>query len=74
VNKNSGCVGSGILVLDTAFVLHYFSDGQAILAKTRKRFKISRKLGNRVIPAIVLVEFYAQTYKRTGRHVAAEKL
>jgi predicted nucleic acid-binding protein len=33
--------------------------------------RISRKLGNRaILPTIVLAEFYAQTYKRTGKEVA----
>jgi len=61
-----------ILVLDTTFlVLHYFSDDEDILTKTRETLRISRKLGNRaILPTIVLAEFYAQTYKRTGKEVA----
>jgi predicted nucleic acid-binding protein len=61
-----------ILVLDTTFLfLHYFSDDERILAKTRETLRVSRKLGNRgIMPTIVLAEFYAQTYKRTGREVA----
>jgi len=61
-----------ILVLDTTFlVLHYFSDDEGILNKTRETLRISRKLGNRaILPTIVLAEFYAQTYKRTGKEVA----
>jgi predicted nucleic acid-binding protein len=61
-----------ILVLDTTFlVLHYFSDDEGILTKTRETLRISRKLGNRaILPTIVLAEFYAQTYKRTGKEVA----
>jgi len=59
-------------VLDTTFlVLHYFSDDEGILNKTRETLRISRKLGNRaILPTIVLAEFYAQTYKRTGKEVA----
>jgi predicted nucleic acid-binding protein len=58
--------------LDTTFlVLHYFSDDEGILTKTRETLRISRKLGNRaILPTIVLAEFYAQTYKRTGKEVA----
>jgi predicted nucleic acid-binding protein len=61
-----------ILVFDTTFlVLHYFSDEAALLAKTREILRTSRKLGNRaILPTIVLAEFYAQAYKRTGREVA----
>ena len=61
-----------ILVLDTTFlVLHYFFDDEAILTKTLETLRISRKLGNRaILPTIVLAEFYAQTYKRTGKEVA----
>jgi predicted nucleic acid-binding protein len=61
-----------ILVLDTTFlVLHYFSDDEGTLTKTRETLRISRKLGNRaILPTIVLAEFYAQTYKRAGREVA----
>jgi predicted nucleic acid-binding protein len=61
-----------ILVLDTTFlVLHYFSDDDGILTKTRETLRVSRKLGNKaILPTIVLAEFYAQTYKRTGREVA----
>jgi predicted nucleic acid-binding protein len=72
VNGNSGSAGKMILVLDTTFlILHYFSDDEAVLAKTREGLRISRKLGNKgILPTIVLAEFYAQTYKRTGRDVA----
>ncbi|MCJ7457097.1 PIN domain-containing protein [Candidatus Bathyarchaeota archaeon] len=72
VNENSGSAGKMILVLDTTFlILHYFSDDEAVLAKTREGLRISRKLGNKgILPTIVLAEFYAQTYKRTGRDVA----
>jgi predicted nucleic acid-binding protein len=61
-----------ILVLDTTFlVLHYFSDDEDILTKTRGTLRISRKLGNRaILPTIVLAEFYAQTYKRAGKSIA----
>jgi predicted nucleic acid-binding protein len=61
-----------ILVLDTTFlILHYFSDDENVLAKTRETLRISRKLGNKgILPTIVLAEFYAQTYKRTGKDVA----
>jgi predicted nucleic acid-binding protein len=61
-----------ILVLDTTFlVLHYFSDDDGVLTKTRETLRVSRKLGNKaILPTIVLAEFYAQTYKRTGREVA----
>lgn len=61
-----------ILVLDTTFlVLHYFSDNEDILTKTRETLRISRKLGNRaILPTIVLAEFYAQTYKRAGKSIA----
>lgn len=61
-----------IFVLDTTFlVLHYFSDDESILTKTRETLRISRKLGNKgILPTIVLAEFYAQTYKRTGKDVA----
>ena len=64
-----------ILVLDTTFlVLHYFSDDEGILTKTRETLRISRKLGNRaILPTIVLAEFYAQTFKRTGREVADKR-
>jgi predicted nucleic acid-binding protein len=52
-------------------VLHYFSDDERVLTKTRETLRLSRKLGNRaILPTIVLAEFYAQTYKRTGREVA----
>jgi len=72
VNENSGSTGKMILVLDTTFlILHYFSDDEAVLAKTREGLRMSRKLGNKgILPTIVLAEFYAQTYKRTGRDVA----
>jgi predicted nucleic acid-binding protein len=65
-------VGGLILVLDTTFlVLHYFSNDEGTLTKTRETLRISRKLGNRaILPTIVLAEFYAQTYKRTGKEVA----
>lgn len=71
-SENSGSAGKMILVLDTTFlILHYFSDDEAVLAKTREGLRVSRKLGNKgVLPTIVLAEFYAQTYKRTGRDVA----
>jgi len=61
-----------ILVLDTTFlVLHYFSDEETILNKTRETLRTSRKLGNKgILPTIVLAEFYAQTYKRTGKEIA----
>jgi len=61
-----------ILVLDTTFlVLHYFSDDEDILTRTRETLRISRKLGNRaILPTIVLAEFYAQTYKRAGKSIA----
>lgn len=61
-----------ILVLDTTFlVLHYFSEDEGILTKTRETLRVSRKLGNRaILPTIVLAEFYAQTYKRTGKEIA----
>ena len=61
-----------ILVLDTTFlVLHYFSDDEDVLTKTRETLRISRKLGNRaILPTIVLAEFYAQTYKRAGKSIA----
>ena len=61
-----------ILVLDTTFlVMHYFSNDEGTLTKTRETLRISRKLGNRaILPTIVLAEFYAQTYKRTGKEVA----
>ena len=61
-----------ILVLDTTFlVLHYFSDDEDILNRTRETLRISRKLGNRaILPTIVLAEFYAQTYKRAGKSIA----
>ncbi len=61
-----------ILVLDTTFlVLHYFSDDEDILTKTRETLRISRKLGNRaILPTIVLAEFYAKTYKRAGKSIA----
>ena len=52
-------------------VLHYFSDDEGILAKTRETLRVSRKLGNRaIVPTIVLAEFYAQTFKRTGKEIA----
>jgi len=72
VNEDSGSAGKMILVLDTTFlILHYFSDDEAVLAKTREGLRVSRKLGNKgILPTIVLAEFYAQTYKRTGRDVA----
>lgn len=61
-----------ILVLDTTFlILHYFSDDETILTKTRETLRTSRKLGNKgILPTIVLAEFYAQTYKRAGKEVA----
>ena len=64
-----------MLVLDTTFlVLHYFSDDESILTKTRETLRISRKLGNRaILPTIVLAEFYAQTFKRTGKEVADKR-
>jgi predicted nucleic acid-binding protein len=63
------------MVLDTTFlILHYFSDDEAVLTKTRDTLRTSRKLGNRgIVPTIVLAEFYAQTYKRTGRDVADKR-
>ena len=52
-------------------MLHYFSDDEDILTKTRETLRISRKLGNRaILPTIVLAEFYAQTYKRAGKSIA----
>ena len=52
-------------------MLHYFSDNEDILTKTRETLRISRKLGNRaILPTIVLAEFYAQTYKRAGKSIA----
>lgn len=71
-NKNSGSASRVILVLDTTFlVLHYFSDDEVVLTKTRQALRTSRKLGNKgILPTMVLAEFYAQTYKRTGRDVA----
>jgi predicted nucleic acid-binding protein len=64
-----------IIVLDTTFlVLHYFSDDENILTKTRETLRVSRKLGNRaILPTIVLEEFYAQTYKRAGRSIADKR-
>lgn len=61
-----------IVVLDTTFlILHYFSDDEKVLAKTREILRTSRKLGNKgILPTIVLAEFYAQTHKRAGREVA----
>jgi len=61
-----------IVVLDTSFlVLHYFSDDEKVLVKTREILRTSRKLGNKgILPTIVLAEFFAQTYRRTGREVA----
>lgn len=51
--------------------MHYFSNDEGTLTKTRETLRISRKLGNRaILPTIVLAEFYAQTYKRTGKEVA----
>lgn len=61
-----------ILVLDTTFlILHYFSNDETVLAKTRNALRYSRKLGNRgILPTIVLAEFYAQTHKRISRDAA----
>ena len=61
-----------ILVLDTTFlILHYFSDDETVLRKTRELLRTVRKLGNKgMLPTIVLAEFYAETYKRTGKDVA----
>ena len=61
-----------VLVLDTTFLLlHYFSDDAKVLVKTREILRTSRKLGNKgIVPTIVLAEFFAQTYRRTGREVA----
>jgi len=61
-----------IIVLDTTFlILHYFSDDEKVLAKTREILRTYRKLGNKgILPTIVLAEFFAQTYKRAGREVA----
>jgi len=61
-----------IIVLDTTFlVLHYFSRDEGILTKTCETLRVSKKLGNRaILPTIVLAEFYAQTYKRTGKELA----
>lgn len=61
-----------ILVLDTTFlILHYFSNDDKVLVKTREILRTSRKLGNKgILPTIVLAEFFAQTYRRTGREVA----
>jgi len=61
-----------IAVLDTSFlILHYFSDDEKVLLKTREILRTSRKLGNKgIVPTIVLAEFFAQTYRRTGREVA----
>jgi hypothetical protein len=54
-------------------VLHYFSDDEGILTKTRETLRISRKLGNKaILPTVVLAEFYAQTYKRAGKEVAGK--
>ena len=61
-----------IIVLDTTFlILHYFSDDEKVLARTREILRTYRKLGNKgILPTIVLAEFLAQTYKRVGREVA----
>jgi predicted nucleic acid-binding protein len=61
-----------IIVLDTTFlILHYFSNDEKVLARTRETFRTYRKLGNKaIVPTIVLAEFFAQTYKRAGREVA----
>ena len=61
-----------VLVLGTTFLLlHYFSDHEKVLVKTREILRTSRKLGNKgIVPTIVLAEFFAQTYRRTGREVA----
>lgn len=61
-----------IIVLDTTFlILHYFSNDEKVLAKTREILRTYRKLGNKaIVPTIVLAEFFAQTHKRAGREVA----
>jgi predicted nucleic acid-binding protein len=58
-----------ILTLDTTFfVLHYFSEEENILSKTRKVLHSCRKLGNKgILPTVVLGEFYALTRKKAGR-------
>jgi len=58
----------------TFFVLHYFSQEENILSKTRKILNSCRKLGNKgILPTIVLGEFYALTHKRVGREVAEKR-
>ncbi len=61
-----------IITFDTTFfVLHYFSNEEDVLNKTRKILTQCRKLGNKgILPTIVLGEFYALTRKTAGRDVA----
>ena len=41
------------------------------MGKRREILRTCRKLGNKgILPTIVLAEFFAQTYRRTGREVA----
>jgi predicted nucleic acid-binding protein len=74
-NSTSDSLGELILILDTTFLVLHYSDDEGILTKTRGTLRVSRKLGNRaILPTIVLAEFYAQTYKRTGKDVAHKAL
>ena len=44
---------------------------KCLLGKRREILRTCRKLGNKgILPTIVLAEFFAQTYRRTGREVA----
>ncbi len=58
----------------TFFVSHYFSDNDRIITKTREIIRRSRLQGNRrVIPTIVLSEFYAHAAKRIGASEAGRR-
>jgi|GEM_PF-247551 len=61
-----------IITFDTTFfVLHYFSNEEKVLDKTRKILTHCRKLGNKgIVPTIVLGEFYALTRKTASRDFA----
>ena len=58
----------------TFFMIHYFSDNNRIVTKTREIIRRSRLQGNRgIIPTIVLSEFYAHAAKRIGTSEAERR-
>lgn len=61
-----------IITFDTTFfVLHYFSNEETVLSKTKKILTHIRKLGNEgLLPTIVLGEFYVLVRKKAGRDIA----